>query len=158
AIDGVALGGGVELALACTYRIASDSPKTKLGLPEVQLGLLPGAGGSQRLPRLIGLRQSLDLMLTGKQIDARRARKAGLVDEVVPAAILEQRARAAVVERGDSRIKPRAGRPRGSPDWMENLPGVRAFIFRKAREEVMGKTHGLFPAPLKILEVVSKGI
>src|SRR5687768_662251 len=88
AIDGAALGGGLELALACTYRIASDSEKTKLGLPEVQLGLLPGAGGTQRLPRLIGLRAALDLMLTGKQIDGRRARKAGLVDEVVPTAAL----------------------------------------------------------------------
>src|SRR5665811_1293329 len=81
AIDGVALGGGLEMALACTYRIATDSPKTKLGLPEVQLGIVPGAGGTQRLPRLVGLRSALDLMLTGKQLDARRAKKIGLVDE-----------------------------------------------------------------------------
>ncbi len=158
AIDGVALGGGVELALACTYRIASDSPKTKLGLPEVQLGLLPGAGGSQRLPRLIGIRQSLDLMLTGRQLDGQRARKTGLVDEVVPAAIVEQRARAAAIELAEGHLKPRSGRPRGSPEWVENLPGVRSFIFRKAREGVMEKTRGLFPAPLKILEVVAAGI
>ena len=77
AIDGAALGGGMEVALACTYRIASDSPKTKLGLPEVNLGIVPGAGGTQRLPRLIGLRAALDLMLTGKQLDGRRARSAG---------------------------------------------------------------------------------
>src|SRR5690606_26269281 len=98
AIDGVALGGGLELALACTWRLASDSPRTKVGLPEVQLGLLPGAGGSQRLPRLVGLRAALDLMLTGKQLDGRRARKIGLVDEVVPAPILEDRALAAARE------------------------------------------------------------
>ncbi|HEX8391497.1 MAG TPA: enoyl-CoA hydratase-related protein, partial [Longimicrobium sp.] len=67
AIDGAALGGGLETALACTYRIATDSPKTKLGLPEVNLGIIPGAGGTQRLPRLVGLRTALDLMLTGKQ-------------------------------------------------------------------------------------------
>ncbi|HEU4882214.1 MAG TPA: enoyl-CoA hydratase-related protein, partial [Longimicrobium sp.] len=82
AIDGAALGGGLETALACTYRIATDSPKTKLGLPEVQLGIIPGAGGTARLPRLIGLRGALDLMLTGKQLDARRAMKLGIVDEV----------------------------------------------------------------------------
>src|SRR5690554_6161103 len=71
AIDGAALGGGLEVALACAYRVASDSRKTKLGLPEVQLGLIPGAGGTQRLPRLLGLRSALDLMLTGKQLDGK---------------------------------------------------------------------------------------
>ncbi|HEX6070303.1 MAG TPA: enoyl-CoA hydratase-related protein, partial [Longimicrobiaceae bacterium] len=90
AIDGVALGGGLEVALACSYRIATDSPKTRLGLPEVQLGILPGGGGTQRLPRLIGLRAALDLMLTGRQLDARRARRIGLIDEVVPAAALRR--------------------------------------------------------------------
>jgi 3-hydroxyacyl-CoA dehydrogenase/enoyl-CoA hydratase/3-hydroxybutyryl-CoA epimerase len=158
AIDGVALGGGVELALACAYRIASDAPKTKLGLPEVQLGLLPGAGGSQRLPRLIGLRQSLDFMLTGKQVDAKRALKAGLVDEVVPAAILVDRARRVVSDIASGKLTPRAGRPKGSPDWKENLPGLRSVIFRKARQGVLDKTHGLYPAPLKILQVVEAGL
>src|SRR5690606_41412869 len=66
AIVGAALGGGLEVALACTYRIATDNAKTRLGLPEVQLGVLPGAGGTQRLPRLVGLADSLDLMLTGR--------------------------------------------------------------------------------------------
>jgi 3-hydroxyacyl-CoA dehydrogenase / enoyl-CoA hydratase / 3-hydroxybutyryl-CoA epimerase len=75
AIDGAALGGGLEVALACTYRIATDSRKTKLGLPEVQLGIIPGAGGTQRLPRLVGLRAALDLMLTGKQVDAAARRR-----------------------------------------------------------------------------------
>jgi 3-hydroxyacyl-CoA dehydrogenase / enoyl-CoA hydratase / 3-hydroxybutyryl-CoA epimerase len=158
AIDGVALGGGVEVALACTYRIATDNPKTKLGLPEVQLGILPGAGGSQRLPRLVGIRAALDLMLTGKQLGARRAKGVGLVDEVVPAAILLEVAKRAARELAKGTREPRAGRPRGSPQWIENLPGMRAFIFRKAREGVMSKTHGVYPAPLKILEVVQKGL
>ena len=84
AIHGVALGGGLEVALACHARVASDSKKTKLGLPESQLGLIPGAGGTQRLPRLIGVQPALDMMLTGKQVDAKKARKLGLVDDVVP--------------------------------------------------------------------------
>ena len=88
AIHGPCLGGGLELALACDYRISTDSGKTKLGLPEVQLGLLPGSGGTQRLPRLIGLLPSLDLILTGKQLRAKKAKKLGIVDAVVPETIL----------------------------------------------------------------------
>ncbi len=88
AIHGACLGGGLEWALACHGRVASDAPRTQLGLPEVQLGLLPGAGGTQRLPRLIGVQAALDLILTGKGVRASRARKLGMVDEVVPRAIL----------------------------------------------------------------------
>jgi 3-hydroxyacyl-CoA dehydrogenase/enoyl-CoA hydratase/3-hydroxybutyryl-CoA epimerase len=158
AIDGVALGGGLEVALACTYRIASDSPKTKLGLPEVNLGIVPGAGGTQRLPRLIGVRAALDLMLTGKQLDGRRARSAGIVDEVVPAAILPVVARQVANDLADGRKEPRGAARRKSPQWMENLPGMRQLIFSKARQGVMGKTKGLYPAPLRLLEVVEKGL
>jgi 3-hydroxyacyl-CoA dehydrogenase / enoyl-CoA hydratase / 3-hydroxybutyryl-CoA epimerase len=158
AIDGVALGGGLEVALACTYRIATDSRRTKLGLPEVQLGVLPGAGGTQRLPRLVGLRGALDLMLTGKQLDGRRARKLGLVDEVTPAAVLERVAREAAADIASGRREPRSARPKGSPSWMENLPGLRGFIMRKARDGVMEKTRGLYPAPLRILDVVGRGL
>jgi 3-hydroxyacyl-CoA dehydrogenase/enoyl-CoA hydratase/3-hydroxybutyryl-CoA epimerase len=82
-IHGNCLGGGLELALVADYRIATDSPKTSLGLPEVQLGLIPAAGGTQRLPRLIGLQNALPLMLTGRNLRAKKALKIGLVDEVV---------------------------------------------------------------------------
>ena len=81
AINGACLGGGLELALACHARIASDNPKTALGVPEVQLGLLPGGGGTQRLPKLVGIQKSLDMMLTGKQLRAKQALKSGLVDD-----------------------------------------------------------------------------
>ncbi|HEX2094817.1 MAG TPA: 3-hydroxyacyl-CoA dehydrogenase NAD-binding domain-containing protein [Longimicrobiaceae bacterium] len=158
AIDGAALGGGLEVALACDYRMATDSPRTKLGLPEVQLGILPGAGGTQRLPRLIGLAGALDLMLTGKTLEGRRAMKVGLVDETVPAPILLPQALRAARELADGERRPRAGRRTGSPDWKENLPGARLVIFRRAREGVMEKTHGLYPAPLRLLEVVERGI
>jgi 3-hydroxyacyl-CoA dehydrogenase/enoyl-CoA hydratase/3-hydroxybutyryl-CoA epimerase len=158
AIDGAALGGGLEVALACAYRMATDSPRTKLGLPEVQLGILPGAGGTQRLPRLVGIASALDLMLTGRMLDGRRAKKLGLVDEVVPAPILLQAAKRAARELADGKREGRAGRAQGSPAWQENLPGVRGIIFRKARQGVLDKTHGLYPAPLRILEVVERGI
>ena len=158
AINGAALGGGLEVALACTYRIASTSPKTKLGLPEVQLGILPGAGGTQRLPRLVGLRSALDLMLTGKQLDARRAKKIGLVDEVAPPEVLLRAAKQAARELAGSEREPRTGRRKGSPEWTEQLPGMKTIIFRKAREGVMEKTGGLYPAPLRILEVTEQGI
>src|SRR6266852_8478189 len=90
AIHGACLGGGLETALACHYRIASDHPKTVLGLPEVQLGLIPGAGGTQRLPRLIGLRQALDIILTGRNVRAKKAYQIGLIDEIVHPAILRE--------------------------------------------------------------------
>jgi enoyl-CoA hydratase/carnithine racemase len=97
AIHGACLGGGCELALACHWRVATDSPKTQIGLPEVQLGLLPGAGGCVRLPRLIGARAALDIILAGKSERAQKALKLGLVDEVVPRSILRQAALAAAV-------------------------------------------------------------
>src|SRR5687768_100841 len=97
AIHGACLGGGLEAALACAYRIATDHPKTQLALPEVKLGLIPGAGGTQRLPRLIGLRAALDMILTGKNVRAKKAYQIGLVDELVHPSILRtiavQRAR-----------------------------------------------------------------
>ncbi|HZG42713.1 MAG TPA: 3-hydroxyacyl-CoA dehydrogenase NAD-binding domain-containing protein, partial [Longimicrobium sp.] len=158
AIDGAALGGGLETALACTYRIATDSPKTRLGLPEVQLGIIPGAGGTQRLPRLIGLRAALDLMLTGKQLDGRRAMKTGVVDEVVPAPVLLDVASRVALELADRTRQPRAGRATGSPERLENLLPMRRLIFSKARQGVMDKTRGLYPAPLRLLRVVERGI
>src|SRR5690349_5660594 len=90
AIQGACLGGGLELALACAWRIAADQPSTALALPEVQLGLVPGGGGTQRLPRRVGLGAALDLMLTGRRVHARQALGMGLVDDVVhPAALAE---------------------------------------------------------------------
>ncbi len=89
-IHGACLGGGFEFALACHYRVATDHPKTQIGLPEVQLGLLPGAGGCQRLPRLVGARAALDMILAGKAERATKAFRLGMVDELVPPAILRE--------------------------------------------------------------------
>ena len=90
AINGGCLGGGTELALACHWRIATESPKTSISLPEVQLGLIPGAGGTQRLPALIGLQAALDMILTGKNVRAKKALQLGLVDEMVHPSILRR--------------------------------------------------------------------
>ncbi|HVO10720.1 MAG TPA: fatty acid oxidation complex subunit alpha FadJ [Vicinamibacteria bacterium] len=151
AIHGGCLGGGTELALACRYRVASDDPKTALGLPEVMLGLLPGAGGSQRLPRLVGLATALDLILTGRSLKARRALEAGLVDEVCPAAILVDVARRAALALAEGRLRPK----RTGITWRERL--LRPVIFSRARSSVLKKTGGHYPAPLEAIEVVRRG-
>src|SRR5262249_46984625 len=82
AIHGACMGGGTEAVISCAYRVCSDHPKTVIAVPEVQLGIIPGAGGTQRLPRLVGLRNALDMILTGKNIRAKKALEIGLVDEM----------------------------------------------------------------------------
>jgi 3-hydroxyacyl-CoA dehydrogenase/enoyl-CoA hydratase/3-hydroxybutyryl-CoA epimerase len=151
AIHGTCVGGGTELALACRYRVASDDPKTSIGLPEVLLGLIPGAGGSNRLPRLVGLVRSLDMILTGRALKASRARKAGLVDEVCPAPILTEVAKQAGLRLAEGRLKP--ARP-GIP-LRERL--LRPVIFKKARTSVQKKTGGHYPAPVEAIDVVRRG-
>jgi 3-hydroxyacyl-CoA dehydrogenase/enoyl-CoA hydratase/3-hydroxybutyryl-CoA epimerase len=157
AIDGACLGGGTELALACDYRLMSDSPKARIGLPEVRLGIFPAWGGSTRLPRLVGLQAALDLILTGKQLDAKRAKRIGLVDEAVPAAIFDAWARR--FARGQlGAAKPRGRRnPKTFADWaLEGNPLGRRLLFRKARESVLKQTGGHYPAPLEALAVVEE--
>ena len=161
AIHGPALGGGLELALACASRIASDDRRTQLGQPEVQLGVIPGAGGTQRLPRLIGIAQALDLILTGKSVRAGKARKLGLVDEVVPKAILLDvaRKRAAALAGG----RPAPKRSPLVPEKLQEValednPIGRRFLFHEARKSIRKKTRGHYPAPEKALEAVRIGI
>jgi 3-hydroxyacyl-CoA dehydrogenase / enoyl-CoA hydratase / 3-hydroxybutyryl-CoA epimerase len=159
AINGAALGGGMELALACDYRLASDEPSVKLGQPEVNLGLVPAGGGTQRLPRLIGLERALDLILSGRQLNARRARRAGLLDEVVHPSILEAAARrwAAKPKRALDRPLSIGLSTRVALDLAEQVPAGRQLIYRQARQAVLERTHGHYPAPLKALEAVEIG-
>lgn len=157
AIHGACLGGGFELALACRYRVASDHPKTVLGLPEIQLGLLPGAGGSNRLPRLVGARAALDMILAGKSERARKAHRLGMVDECVPEAILLDVAIAAAerLARGERR----PGRRRSLLDLaLDHTPLGRLVVYGQARKAVLAKTGGNYPAPLRALEVVRTGL
>ncbi len=155
AIHGPCLGGGLELAMACHARVATTDPKTVLGLPEVQLGLLPGSGGTQRLPRLVGLQKALDMILTGKQLRAVQAKKAGLVDEVVPNSILLD---AAVKRALQGKPKREQLKLNLVGKVLERTPFGRNVLFNQARKQTLKKTQGNYPAPLKILDVVKTGV
>ncbi|HEM6739951.1 TPA: fatty acid oxidation complex subunit alpha FadJ [Citrobacter farmeri] len=152
AIHGACLGGGLELALACHARVCTDDAKTVLGLPEVQLGLLPGSGGTQRLPRRVGISIALDMILTGKQLRAKQALKAGLVDEVVPQTILLD----AAVEWAK---KDRPGhRPLPVRERILAGPLGRALLFRMVSKKTEQKTQGNYPATERILQVIETGL
>lgn len=157
AIHGPCLGGGFELALACQGRVASSDGKTAVGLPEVQLGLLPGADGLQRVADLTSIADALDLGLTGKNLRAERARKMGLVDEVVPAAILldaaAELALALAQGKGPKKKAP-AGSKRLQILALERNPLGRAVLFREARSKARAKTQGHYPAVDRILDVL----
>jgi len=172
AINGVCLGGGLELSLACHYRICSSHQSTKMGLPEIQLGLLPGGGGTQRLPRIIGVTPALDLILTGKKIDCKKAYKLGLVDEVVPENQLTQRAVAICKTKPTVSIeKSRKNQPSIASIKTSSFTGRdvqkialesnligRTIIERKSLEQIEKSTKGFYPAPKKALDAVMKGI
>ena len=156
AIHGACLGGGTEMALACDYRIASDHPKTLLALPEVKIGLLPGAGGTQRLPRLIGIQRSLEMMLTGKNIYSRPARKYGLVDEIIhPAGLIDAAKKVAV------RLMAKPYQRKRKLSLLAKVLEsrlLRWLIFRMAGKQVLRQTGGHYPAPLQILACVRDGM
>lgn len=160
AIHGACLGGGLELALACDWRIATDHPKTQLGLPEVQLGLLPGAGGCQRLPRLIGLSAALGIIMPGKSEIGIKAFKLGLVDELVPKSILLDTAlRTAERLAGQSAPWRAEGNRSGlMAAALDRNPVGRRFVYWKARKDTLKKTGGHYPAPLAALDAVEAGL
>jgi 3-hydroxyacyl-CoA dehydrogenase/enoyl-CoA hydratase/3-hydroxybutyryl-CoA epimerase len=164
AIHGPCLGGGLEVALACSARVASLDEKTKLGLPEVQLGVLPALGGTQRLPRLIGVRSALDLLLTGKQLDGKRALRVGLIDELVPPAILLEVAvrlalsRAASPPLRKSSWRRLFGKAELAELALSDNPLGRKLLFDRAQKTLRETTHGNYPAPERILEVVKRGL
>lgn len=148
AIDGACVGGGCELALSCDWRVISDSPKAQIGLPEVKLGIFPAWGGTSKLPRLIGLPGALDVILNGKTLDGKRAKKAGLVDEVVESGIVLQVAKK-FADKGKRNV------PGRTKFYVEGNPLARNLIFNKARQTVLKQTKGKYPAPLKAIDVMS---
>ncbi|WP_286233164.1 fatty acid oxidation complex subunit alpha FadJ [Thalassotalea sediminis] len=160
AINGACLGGGLELAMACHARICSNNPKTALGLPEVQLGLLPGSGGTQRLPKLVGIQKALDMMLTGKQLRAKQALKAGLVDDVVPESVLIDVAEKAIlsgnIKAGKNHYKPVKLNLVGKV--LEKTPFGRKILFDQAEKTVVKKTQGNYPAPINIIKCIKMGV
>ena len=149
AIHGACFGGGLELTLCCTYRIASNASETKLALPEIKLGLIPGAGGTQRLPRLIGLASALDMILTGREYPARKALRVGLIDAAVPANLLLAQAQRFIHKR--PKLKRKAS-------ILTNNIAARKIIANKAREQVTKTTKGFYPAAYKALEAVFEGL
>ena len=159
AIHGPCMGGGLELALACTYRVISNDQKTALALPEVKLGIMPGFGGTQRLPRLVGLTNALDMILTGKSVYAKKAGKIGLADEVTFKEILLQRAlvmaKKAIKKPGPTHV--RAKKPR-LINLIENNGLTRPLIFRIAEKNVQKETRGNYPAPLAALDSIRFGL
>ena len=160
-ISGACLGGGLEFALACTYRIADDAEKTRIGLPEVQLGLLPGWGGTVRLPELIGLIDALPLILSGQQLGGFQARSKGIVHETVPTEALTtvgDKILKTHFERGSASSLFRAPK---KPSWrraIEDLSFVKNYALKKADQEVLSKTQGHYPAPLAIINVLRRGV
>lgn len=157
AINGQCLGGGLEVALACTYRIASTGPKTVLALPEVQLGLLPGAGGTQRLPKLVSVQKALPLITTGKNVRPTQAKRMGLVDQLADPHALESAAMQAARGLADKSLKIKR-KKRSWMDWfLERTPMGRNMMFKKANEMMMKASGGHYPAPKYILDLVEKG-
>ncbi|MEC9439947.1 MAG: 3-hydroxyacyl-CoA dehydrogenase NAD-binding domain-containing protein [Myxococcota bacterium] len=156
AINGTALGGGLELTLACHYRVAADNPRTKLGLPEVKLGLLPGGGGTQRLARLIGARASLPLMTEGKHLSPDKALEAGMIHAVVPADELLSAAKQYILDGGSAK-QPWDDRKFRVPDGGVQSPkGYETFIGGAAM--LQKATWGVYPAPKAIMACVYHGL
>lgn len=151
AIHGPCLGGGLELALACDYRVCSDDSITVLGLPEVKLGLLPGSGGTQRLPRLIGLLPSLDMMLTGKTVAAKKAVKLGLADVMVANSVLLDVAQLWLEHKRVSQTLPWFERLLARSQW------IRQWVLDKAQAQAFKKGRGNYPAIDAILDVIGQG-
>lgn len=173
AINGVCLGGGLELALACHYRIATKDKKTGLALPEVMLGLLPGGGGTQRLPRLTSIPTALDMELTGRTVKADRAKRLGIVDMLVTPLgpglqsaerntidYLEKVAVGVAKDIASGKLKVERQKKGLTNKVMEFALGinwVKDKVFGKAKQQVMKLSGGLYPAPLKILDVIRVG-
>ncbi|KAA3614614.1 MAG: fatty acid oxidation complex subunit alpha FadJ [Calditrichaeota bacterium] len=166
-INGTCMGGGTELSLAADYRISVDVPHVKIGLPEVMLGILPGWGGTQRLPRLIGIQKALDYILTGRRVPAKKAFRDGIIDQLIPAEIPENEVLPAVYQFTESILTP-AGkakvakkRKRGQNAQtflLEKNPLGRKVLFDQARKMVLKTSKGHYPAPLRALEAVQKGM
>ncbi len=158
-IDGAALGGGCELALACQYRLATFNEKVRIGLPEVNLGIFPAFGGTYRLPRLIGLPDGLNMILTGKSVDSNKALRLGLVDRLAPQNGLDHYLNTFIEDIRQGRVAPNKyarRKTKGLAAILEgSLPG-QWFIFQQSIQSVLKNTKGFYPAPLKAIAVIKK--
>ena len=153
-VDGVALGGGLELALACDYIVVTDNPKTKLGLPEVGLGIIPGFGGTQRLPRKIGLKEAIKMIISGKPIDAKKAQKCGVADHMVSTSFAGQE----MTDWLEHKVTSNASKPQIKSRSLEHSWLSKTILKRLIKKKILSKTNGHYPAPLAALNVAVKGI
>jgi len=156
AIHGACLGGGLELSLACIHRVVSDAPRTQLGLPEVMLGILPAWGGTTRLPRLVGLQAALDLLLTGKQVGARKAERIGLADRVIPADLFTEQVRHFAIDVAAGKVDRSPPRRKLLHKALDETGPGQAMVLRTARKKVLASTGGHYPAPLRILDLLGE--
>lgn len=158
AVNGACAGGGCELILACDYRMASDDSSTRIGLPETQLGIIPGFGGCVRLPRVVGLQAALDVILAGKLLNAKKAQKIGLVDKLVHQnQLLADSVRWAqdLLKEGKGKRR-KTFKPKGMANVVLESALGRPIVYSKARQGVMKQTRGHYPAPLKALETIQR--
>jgi len=159
-INGACLGGGLELALACKYRVGIVNKKTVLGLPEVNLGIIPGFGGTQRLPRLVGLKEALTIILSAKAVDTKKAFKIGLVDDLIREEFLEEKLGHFVTEilkNGEANhYLQRRNEAKKKRFIFETLLLGKYFIFYLVKKDLWEKTKGQYPAPFYALEVVRR--
>ncbi len=152
-VHGVCLGGGTEFSLSCKTILMSDDKSTIMGLPEVKLGLIPGFGGTYRMPKKIGLPNALDLILSGKTVNARKGKKMGLATEVYPKERIVEMAKKHI-----GRSQKKANLKESLTDFAQDNFLSRKVIFQKARESVLKKTKGFYQAPLKILDTMEAGM
>ena len=146
-VHGFCMGGGTELALACRYRVMDDGAKSRMALPEVMLGIVPGWGGAKRMPRIIGAAPALDLMLTGRGVDGRRAKKLGLVDAVTPRRHFENAARQ-ILGNPPARARPKLTAA------MTNWPGIRDLVAKMSAKQVAARVRrDQYPAPYAIIDL-----
>lgn len=157
-INGGCFGGGTEFALSCTYRVVSDNPKTVIALPEVNLGIFPGWGGTQRLPRLIGLVEGLNMVLTGKSVPAVKAYKLHLADAIFAWQFLDEKSdefiKQILTEEGKKKVLARRQQQSLSSKLMQNNPLGRALVFHQSKKAILEKTHGHYPSPLIALDLI----
>jgi 3-hydroxyacyl-CoA dehydrogenase / enoyl-CoA hydratase / 3-hydroxybutyryl-CoA epimerase len=157
-IHGICVGGGLELALACKYRLVSDHPKTSLGLPETTIGIYPGWGGTQRLPRLVGLIEAIQMITSGRPVNGSKAVKIKLADELFANEFADDKLNAflgkCLSEKGRKQIQDKR-KLTGLKHWLiESNPLGRSYLFKKAEKEILSKTKGHYPAPLIALKVI----
>lgn len=150
-INGACMGGGTELALCCTYRVTTDNKKCQIALPEVNLGIFPGFGGTQRMPKVVGIVQGLTLITSGKAVDGKKAEKIGLADSCIPEGYLKDEFPAFVASILSGKYKKKS-----YENMYDKFSPLRALVYKKTKQEVMKASKGHYPAPVKALEVVER--